>query len=326
MSSILLLTMTMACSADDVLQESFIDDSFLHRPDSMQSSVLLDDTLRILDIGNSYTEDYTYHLSAIADNLGDDMGNVCYYNLVRASGSFKTWYDCYYGKDKLKYYCEKVLGNIDQNVPTGDFEPYDSAPLHQILSKQWDLIILHPASDYATNYSQWLKKDKGGYLNRLFVLLCELQPKAQFAFVLTHSYEHTYANNKERSTYVRWQNISTATQQLMNEGNAFRYLIPYGTAIENLRLLTNTEHDFTRDGTHLGRGLARYTAALTVYQTLFYPRTGHSIVDCTLTYSCQQWEINDSKYADGCIDVTPDNAPLAIEAALKACETPFECR
>ena len=302
------------------------DDGFVPEDDTPCSSVLLNDTLRILDIGNSYTEDYTSLLPAIADNLGGNLKNVCYYNLVRPGGSFQSWYDCFYGRDTEAYYCQKLLGDIRQPVPTGNFRSHDSRALRLILSARWDLIILHPVSSYATNYAAWQTRREGGYLHELVALLRKSQPRTSFAFVLTHSYEHTYVNNKEGSTYERWQHISAAAQWLMTMNGNFRYLIPYGTAIENLRTVANTEHDLTRDGTHLGRGLARYAAALTVYQTLFYPRTGRSVADCTLTYTCSQWEIAGSRYTDGCIDVTAHNGSLAIEAALKACDSPYQCR
>lgn len=313
-----------SCSSDDYMEFWSKHDGNASEDDTLEENVLKNDTLRILDIGNSYTEDYTYLLPLISDNLGDDMRKVCYYNLVRASGSFKSWYDCYYGKDNKKYYCQKVLGDVDQNVPTGDFEPYDSEPFRQVLSKQWDLIIIHPVSNYSTDYAAWQTTSAGGYLNELLALITELQPKAHFAFVLTHSYEHDYQGNKEHSTYLRWLHIADAAQRLMADYPLFQYLIPYGTAIENLRATSaNNEYDLTRDGTHLGRGLARYAAALAVYQTIFYPRTGHSIMDCTATYTCPQWEIDNSLFEGSCIDVTPQNRHLAVLSAFLACEDCF---
>lgn len=313
-----------ACSSEDYFEFWSKHDGYASENGTLEENVLKNDTLRILDIGNSYTEDYTYHLPLISKNLGDDMSKVCYYNLVRASGSFKAWYDCYYGRDHLKYYCQKILGGVDQNVPTGSFDPYDSEPFRQVLSKQWDLIILHPVSNYSTDYAAWQTTSAGGYLNELLSLLTELQPQAHFAFVLTHSYKHDYQNNREHSTYQRWLHIADAAQRLMASYPQFEYLIPYGTAVENLRATSaNNEYDLTCDGTHLGRGLAQYAAALAVYQTIFYPRTGHSILNCTATYTCPQWEIDISMYEGSCIDVTAENSRLAILSAYLACEDCF---
>lgn len=314
----------LMCSCND--DAPIGPDVEVEKPTDSLLKVLTADTLRILDIGNSYTEDYTYLLPNIVENLGGDMKHVCYYNLIRASGSFLSWYNCYRGKDNIAYYCKKMFGDIDQNVPTGDFEAYDSAPFQQVLSQPWDLIVLHQVSNYSTDYDLWYTTQSGGFLNELLSLLKELQPKAHFAFVLTHSYEHTNTNNKEKSTYLRWQHIAEAASKLMAYSSDFICLLPYGTAIENLRFTSiNNVYDLTRDGTHVGRGLPRYAAALSVYQTLFYPRTGRSIADCTVTYTCPQWEIEGSKYPDGCIDVTSDNAHYAIDAALAACEAPYEC-
>ena len=79
----------------------------------------------------------------------------------------------------------------------------------------------------------------------------------------------------------------------------------------------NNEYDLTRDGTHLGFGLARYTAACCYYQALIAPRSGISVYGNTARYTVPENDKNVT-YPSSCIDVTDDNALTAQKAALAA--------
>jgi hypothetical protein len=47
-------------------------------------------TLKVLDIGNSFTNDATDLLPLIAEVSGSDVSKVCLYKAIRSSGSLKT--------------------------------------------------------------------------------------------------------------------------------------------------------------------------------------------------------------------------------------------
>ena len=107
--------------------------------------VLSKPTLKVLDIGNSYTTDATDLLPLITEASGADISNICIYKAVRSSASFKSWYDVYYDKDTArKYTIKKVLGGLAANVSTGTGAKGDGSLFRKLLTdEKWDIIIIH---------------------------------------------------------------------------------------------------------------------------------------------------------------------------------------
>lgn len=278
---------------------------------------------RVLDIGNSYTDDATDLLKGLVESCGIDMGKIRIYKFTRSSGSFKTWVDCYNGIDDQVYHFRRVLGAPIQ-TPQGDADPYDATLLREVLEQEtWDLIVLHQRSEYAPNYEQWAGEGAGGYLNELLAILHKLQPEAAIGFQLVHSYADNYEGNIDKSSFTRWQRIAASVQQLTNDYD-IQLVIPYGTAIESLRESSlNNQTDLSRDGTHLGYGLAQYTAACTYFEALIAPLFGVSVLGNTFRHTCLEWELADAKYQESCIDVTDENAPVAQRLAIDAVSDPY---
>lgn len=283
--------------------------------------VLKRDTLRILDIGNSYTNDGIAYLGHIVEAANINTDNICFYSLTRGSASFKSWYDCYSGLDNQKYHLNKEFGGLTMQVKPGVYGNGDSSGMQSALSQKWDLIIVHQVSDYANDYRKWNTMSDGGYLYRYTKMLSALQPDAAFGFLLIHSYMDNYKSNTEGSSFKRWNNIVKATDEMLVDYPIYQLVIPYGSAIENLRSSSlNNEYDLTRDGTHLGYGLARYAAACAYYQSIFYPRTGVSVLGNTWRYQCTSSELKKVKYLSSCVDVDDDAAHVAQMAAVYACQ------
>jgi len=90
---------------------------------------------RVLDIGNSYTDDATDLLKGLVESCGIDMGKIRIYKFTRSSGSFKTWVDCYNGIDDQVYHFRRVLGAPIQ-TPQGDADPYDATLLREVLEQE----------------------------------------------------------------------------------------------------------------------------------------------------------------------------------------------
>ncbi len=313
----------MSCDKEEVFEMSSPEDLNLYRSINSDltntDEVLMKDSLRILDIGNSYTTDATAMLPMVFESLGLDGKDICYYTLVRASGSFKNWNDCYHDADNCNYYYYKIVGGLSSAVKEGEYEANNGAGLRRVLSEKWDLIIIHQYSRYAVNYDNWLMLSNQGYLPQFTALIHSLQPNATLGTYIIHSYANDYKYNTEGTSFDRWKNTSKAVQCMTEDAPAFQVVIPYGTAIQNLRSYYGDANgmDMTRDGTHLGMGLPRYTASLCLFETLFSRRYGVSVKDCTLRYTCTPEERE--QFPDGCTDVTDINAPLAISAALNAC-------
>lgn len=283
--------------------------------------------LKILHIGNSYTDDQTYLLPKIARASGADLSGLHIYKTYRGSGSFRFWLNIIHGEDSTgSYKITNVLGDDLPGVTAGSFKGNDSVPMLTLLTAvDWDIIVLQQSSAYSTDYDSWFDSGLSGGLPELLQLLRTLQPNAAIGYTIIHSYWHGAVGNKEKSTLLRWQNLASAVTRFQQEYD-IDFIIPYGTAVENLRRTSfNTEHDLTRDGTHLGHGLTRYAAACAYYQSIIAPRTGVSVLGNTARYACTMSDSAESTYPEGCIDVTRYNAQLAQRAACLAVNYPKWC-
>ena len=286
----------LACSAEDVQNKP---------------------TLKVLDIGNSFTNDATDLLPLIVEASGSDVSNICLYKAIRSSGSFKSWYDVYCDKDTAyTYRIEKVFGGLSANVSTGRGAKGDGSLFRKLLTDEnWDIIIIQPYYGLGNGTS------REGYLNKFISVIKEHQPNAVIGFYIVHSLWDHHAKNKEGSSYERWKLICSSTKHFQEE-YGIDFVIPYGTAIENLRSSSlNNEYDLTRDGLHLAYGLGRYTAACCYYESLIAPRSGISILGNSARYDASK--AAKSKYPS--ISVTDENAIIAQKAAVLATKHKFEC-
>lgn len=281
------------------------------------------DELRILDIGNSYTNDAVSFLSSMVSKANIDTKDICLYKLTRGSASFASWVNAYHGFDNYSsgYNCQKVFGELQTYLPIAGRKaaPNDSILFHDVLdSCQWDVIIIHQFSGYAPYY------DKYNGLPELLSIIKKHQKNAIIGTYLIHSYWDEYKNNKEESSEKRWNLIAQATKQMCEDYN-IDFVIPYGTAIENLRLTSyNKAKDLTRDGVHLGYGLARYTASCCYFESILKKIYNVSISDINMRYTVSSRNL--STYGEGCVDVTEESNIIAQKAALYACEDMFNLR
>lgn len=278
--------------------------------------------LKVLDIGNSYTVDATVLLPYIAKASGADLSTMCLYYCIRDGASFKNWYDIYNDVDSETYSVQKVIGGLQANIQTGTGGAGDGSLFRNALTNEmWDLIIIHQASTYAPYYSKWKNKDASGYLDELISIIKKHQPDTKIGFLLVHSYWGEYKENKEKSSFRRWELIANSTQQFCEDYNV-DFVIPYGTAIQNLRSSSlNNEYDLTCDGTHCEIGLARYTAACCYYESLIAPHCGISVLGNTVRVN-EPYETTVYPY----VNVTDENAPIAQMAACLAVKDMYHCQ
>ena len=292
-------------------------------PLKAENSVLKKAELRVLDIGNSYTNDATDLLPLIAKASKADLGTMCLYRCFRGGGSFKNWVDIYNDNDNANTYSiSKVVGDLPANVQTGTGEKGDGKLFRDVLSiENWDLIIIHQVSTYAPYYSLWNNKNASGYLDELISIIKEHQPNAKLGFLLVHSYWSEYVYNSEKSSFERWQLIANSTKSFCEDYNV-DFVIPYGTAIQNLRASSlNNEYDLTRDGTHCEYGLAQYTAACCYYESLIAPRSGISVLG-----NSARIDVSNKITTYPNINVTDENAIVAQEAAYLAVKDMYHCQ
>lgn len=271
------------------------------------------ENLRILDIGNSYTNDATHYLPLIAEAAGVTTG-YSLYKAIRSGSSFKHWVDTYNDLDTLDNAVARLAGDTLSEVTTGARGAGDGSLFRGALQNgKWDLILIHQVSTYATDFESWNGNTDAGYLKELIQIIRQTNPQATIGFYLVHSYRSSYSG----TSLERWENIATATKDLrLNYGIDF--IIPYGTAVQNLRSTPlNDGYDFSTDGTHLADGLGDYVAACCYWQSVFAPRFG-SIEGNT-------FRITDlDENTKGVKNVTDETASIAQKAAILAVKNMYE--
>ena len=267
--------------------------------------------LKVLDIGNSYTQDAQTYLPQIikASGIDDDFS---LYRAFRPSASFKTWVDCWNDSDN-EYYSIDFCAGTSLGGISGSGSASDGALFRKALqSVKWDIILIHQVSTYSNDYSLWEGNGAGGYLQELIRIIRVTNPQATIGYLMTHSYRGSYWANSEGSSYLRWKNIADATKQLKLE-YGIDFIIPYGTAVQNLRASSlNDGYEFSEDGTHMGAGLGDYVAGCCYFESLLAPRYGVSIWGNTFRLT----NLDESK--GGRRNITEQTAIVAQKAAILA--------
>lgn len=212
------------------------------------------DVLKVLAIGNSFSEDaveqYLYELAAAQ---GDSLviGNA----YIGGCSIDRHWNNAQTGKADYEY--RKVVGRVRNNRK--------KVALKEIIRDEcWDIITFQQASHYSGKSETYVNLGK----------LCDyvrkeaLNPKVRFAFHMTWAYSKDYShgafkdygNNQMKMYQAICQSVKTIPQY------GIKKIIPTGIAIQNAREVIGDK--LTRDGYHLDRTVGRYVAACTWCQFL----------------------------------------------------------
>lgn len=285
--------------------------------------------LRVLDIGNSFTDDSTSLLSGFISTSTQDIdtSNICFYRCLRGGGSFKTFYDSWHNQDTYSgttepmchYSVNKLFGGLSQPITGVDA----LAKMHSCFTDaKWDMIIIHQVSTYSGNYDIWEGNTDGGYLKEFIRIIKLYQPQATIGFLMSHA---SFSQSPNGDTRALYSNIAKSVQK-MYANYGIDFIIPVATAVENLRasealktMYPNVTKGYSRDAHHLGYGLARYVANATYFQSLLGKRYGVSVFGNAYRYSVTSDEKESATYPEDCIDVTNSNATLAQLCAINAC-------
>ena len=116
---------------------------------------------------------------------------------------------------------------------------------------------------------------------------------------------HAEFSKYDKSQETMYNAITSTVQNVVVPTDAFDFIIPSGTAIQNVRT-SYIGDTLTRDGYHLSYGLGRYTAGMTWFKAL----TGKTIDNITFVPSSS--------------DFTDEKIEIVKEAVNAACSNPFE--
>ena len=226
------------------------------------------DTLRILAIGNSFSDDAMEYLPALLDNLG--VENVSLARLYVAGCSLERHMKMY-NNDKAAYQYYRSEAGCNRWAKAAR-----NVSLRQALADGvWDIVVMQQASGFSGRYESYEP-----YLDSLIAIVRRAQPHARLAWHMTWAYAsgstHPQFADYGSDRTQMYEEICGAVRQMLHEHpHTFRYLIPSGPVIESLRLseVNNPPMDFTRDGYHMDFGAGRYALACTWYEVLIRPFT-----------------------------------------------------
>ena len=250
-----------------------------------------DGALKILAIGNSFSDDMMEYAWQIATDLGIDevvLGNLY------IGGCTLDMHAQYALIDAAMY--EYRTNTDGEWQTTKNYRMGDA-----IAAQDWDFISMQQASGssgVADTYSR---------LNELIAYVREINDTAQLVWHMTWAYQqnstHAEFSKYNNDQMTMYNSIISAVDSKILTNDAFSAVIPNATSVQNART-SFVGDNLTRDGYHLTYDLGRYIAGLTMIRTL----TGLSVENISYVPS----GLND------------DYKKVAIESAENAVAEPFE--
>lgn len=223
-------------------------------------------TLRVLAIGNSFSEDAVEHYLY-------ELGRECGYNLIIGNayrpgqGLASHWHDVTSRTNSFEF--RKIVDGKRTNRPRQSLRDI-------VTDEAWDVITLQQVSQesgLAESYEPGLSL-LIGYV-RALALSDSMRLGLHQTWAYAQDSDHKGFANYSRNQFLMYSYITTAVEQAVhNHTEDISFYIPSGTAIQNARTSSldtysaNTDplhasRELTRDGYHLDLKIGRYIAACT---------------------------------------------------------------
>ena len=270
-------------------------------------------TLRILAVGNSFSDDAMEYLPALLKDTGVDNVELA---RLYVGGCTLEQHLRFHVEGKSPYEFYRSAAGENRWVKSKE-----RVSLRDALSLgKWDIITLQQASGYSGRYESYQPS-----LDALIGIIKAAQPDAKLAWHMTWAYstDSTHGQFADYGCDQRrmYEAICSAVRDMTRHTSAFSTVIPSGTVIQSLRLseINNSPADLTRDGYHMDYGAGRYALACVWYETLVRPFVRTSARGNTL------------RITDGNVQVDDRTAAFCEKAARKAARRNFtpqriECR
>lgn len=251
-----------------------------------------DNVVRILAIGNSFSEDA---LDTYFHDVCEAAGKKVIVGNLYIGG-------CPIDRHMLNADTDSAAYRFRRIGLNGDIIEANNIRLSSAIgSDTWDFVTFQQASGVSGKYGTYAN------LKPLIYYVDSLtDDNTRFAWHQTWAYsvdsKHGEYPNYESNQKVMYDSIMAASSRAIADNPELTVVIPSGSAVQIAREKSGN-YDLTRDGYHLDYILGRYIAACTWFEALF----GESVVD--------------NKFVPE--GLTPGEARLAREAAHEANLNPF---
>ena len=222
------------------------------------------ESLKILAIGNSFSDDSLQYVYQIAENLGYE--NIKLGNLFIAGCTLETHLSNAQNDSASYTYRTNTDGTWSDN------NSYKMSTAIQ--SEDWDYITFQqgsPVSGLSDTYDD---------LSALVEIVKPMSGDAELAWHMTWAYDedstHSGFANYGNDQMTMYNAILSAVQTKVVTNDDIKVIIPVGTAIQNARTSYLVD-DLTRDGYHMSYEIGRYIAGVSFLRGL----TGVSVDELT---------------------------------------------
>ena len=254
-----------------------------------------DSSLRVLAIGNSFTDDSYAHLYKTAQDYG--VQDIVIGSLLIGGSSLQNhWTNASENNANYSYYKNSIGVSRTTNNKT---------LLDGLTDEEWDVVVIQQVSQ-DSGRAETYNDD----LTNLIAYIREncANPDVQIAWHMTWAYQsdstHGGFANYNNDQMTMYNTIVNAVQEKIVPNPDIDIIIPSGTAIQNVRT-SYIGDTLTRDGHHLSWNLGRYIASATWVKAL----TGLSA--------------DSLSYVPDSTEVPVKYLPLIKEAVENAVATPF---
>ena len=251
--------------------------------------------LKVLAIGNSFSQDATTYLYQLAQDCGATQ--IIVGNMYIGGCSLAThWSNAQNNATAYEY----------QKNTTGTWTKRSNTTLLTgITDENWDIITLQQASGNSGEGSTY-NSDIQNLVN--YIKSHKTNPSAKIVWHMTWAYQsnstHTDFSRYNNDQMTMYNSITSCVQQYITPSGLFDFIIPSGTAVQNMRT-SYVGDTLTRDGYHMSYNLGRYLTGMTWLSAI------------------TNWSIDDITYNPSKSEIPSDYLPIIREAVKNAISTPF---
>ncbi len=250
--------------------------------------------LKILTIGNSFSEDTMEHVASIAKNLG--VEKIKLGNLYAGGCSIKQHHR--HATEDIPLYL------YHQNDGSGWTHTNEVSIKTALESDDWDWVTIQPGTGDGSRHTSEESYDK--LLPLLEFIKARVSSKTKIAFNLTwvgdpnctHPEIVSYGGDQK----VLYNKIVNMVKEVVVPIDMIDLIVPTGRAVQNARLMV--DYSLTRDNFHMSYDKGRFLAGLTFFRAI----TGISI--------------NNIEYVPDGVD--KEFLRIAIKAVNMAIDDPFK--
>lgn len=225
-------------------------------------------SLKILAIGNSFTENSLEYMPNFLTNLG--VQNVTIYRVTIAASSIESWWTRFQSDYAITP--TKVIGSDIANI---------GSTLRAVFAHEWDYVVFQQVSTLSGDYSTI---EPNLYSLATHVKALSTNPNCKVAWHLTWSWS-TLGTGTAPKGADGFASIASVAEDILDyyRGAGVDVIIPSGTALQNARGTSlNNEAELTKDYQHAAGGVAKYIICSTWYETLIKEFAGKSAMGSTL--------------------------------------------